>query len=501
MKRYQKPLNRILSLLPYLTVFIFTLYSPSDPDLGWHLKYGEFFAEHGSVLRGNTFSTLMPDYRWANTSWLTDIISYGVYQAGGFLGLTLFGSLVVTLTFFFFSRVAKLTLWDQAFLFPLLLYLEQPLNAVSFRGQQISLLLIGILFYLIGFYKSKPKIFLLIIPLFLVWANLHGQFIFGLALFAGWIAIYLIQKAIVDVLNFPKKAPFVKKLMYVVRTNAKETMFLFGILIASSTVTVINPFGIGIHTAALSHFGSPLLKNIGEYLPFELLSQAWINQVIVGIGIVLGFIFLYFKSNLAPRIPLLVVSLVVYALSFSVRRYAWPAYYMILPMLQPIAGFLKPDNKKTASIMTAVFLIILFGIAVTSRFPFTKYVSYNWNDYCKTYSLKCSSDAAEYIVKNNLTADLYTLYGWGGWLIWQYPEIDPLIDGRMHLWKDKNGYSGFTDYYAYEQNFQDIDDSPYNTVFMSPDKPVYNRLEALVQKKRWKLVYEDDFAGVFVRIK
>lgn len=504
MKRYKKPLHILLSLLPYLTVFIFAMYSPSDPDLGWHLKYGEYFFQHGTVLRDNTFATLMPDYQWANTSWLTDVLTYAVFQAGGFLGLTLLGSLIITLTFFFFSRVAKLTLWDQAFLFPLLLYLEQPLNAISFRGQQLSLLLIGVLFYLLTFYHRKPKVLFLIVPLFLLWANLHGQFLFGIGLFAVWIALYILSSISY---NHPDKAfkNFKQRIKFI-GLNLREAilkngLFLTGILIASVLVTVINPFGISIHTAALSHFGNPLLKSIAEYLPFEVNSQPWWNQVIVGIGLVLGFLFLYFRGKAAKSVPLLGVSIVVYILSFGVRRYAWPAYYLIFALLQPLAEFLKPDNKKIAYVMTAVFLCVLFGVAIGSRYPFTKYETYGWNEYCQSYSVRCSPESAEFLVKNKLTNNLYTLYSWGGYLIWNYPEIKPVIDGRMHLWKDDKGFSGFIDYYRYEQNMEDIDTSQYDTVYMSPDKPVYNRMLELVEANKWRMVYEDDRAGVFVRNK
>jgi hypothetical protein len=494
MKRFKKPFNYFLSFLPYLTVFIFAMYSPSDPDLGWHLKYGEYFMQHGSVLRDNTFSTLMPNYHWANTSWMTDVLSYLVFNAGGFLGLTLLSSLVVTVTFFFFSRVAKLTLWDQSFLFPLLLYLVQPINAISFRGQQLSMLLIGILFYLISFYPKKPKTLFLLIPLFLLWANLHGEFIFGLALFGGWIGLYLLTELVQEY----KDGTLRKRFFSILKTHC---LFLLPLFLGSAFVTIINPFGIGIHTAALSHFGSPLLKNIAEYLPFELRSQQWWNQIIVGISIVIGFIFLFFKGKLSSRIPLLGLSLVIYALSFGVRRYAWPAYYMILPMLQPIAGFLKPDSKKVTYIMTAIFLFVLFGVAISSRFPFMKYATYDWNDYCMSNAVSCSTKSADFLVKNKLTSNVYSLYGWGGFLIWNHPEVKPVIDGRMHLWKDEKGFSGFSYYYAYEQNFEDINQSPYNVVYMMPNKPIYNRMLDLVNTGEWKLVYKDDYAGIFVRQK
>ena len=86
-------------------------------------------------------------------------------------------------------------------------------------------------------------------------------------------------------------------------------------------------------------------------------------------------------------------------------------------------------------------------------------------------------------------------------MIWNYPEVKPSIDGRMHLWKDKTGHSAFSDYYAIEQNWKDVDKSKYDVALMWNDKPVYDRLEELVEKGKWEKLYEDDVAGVFVRNK
>ena len=110
----------------------------------------------------------------------------------------------------------------------------------------------------------------------------------------------------------------------------------------------------------------------------------------------------------------------------------------------------------------------------------------------------CSSKSAHYLLDHHLNHKLFSLYGWGGWLIWNYPQIKPSIDGRMHLWV-QHDYSAFADYYSVEQNIKDIDKTSYDVAYMSPSKPVYNRLLQLVKQGKWRLVYQDKFAGVFVR--
>ena len=94
---------------------------------------------------------------------------------------------------------------------------------------------------------------------------------------------------------------------------------------------------------------------------------------------------------------------------------------------------------------------------------------------------------------------MFSDYGWGRWLIWNYPDIKPTIDGRMPFWEDEHGYSGFEEYYWYEQNWSDIDESKYNVVYMSPGKSIYQRMEQLVKEGKWDLVYQDRYAGIFVR--
>jgi len=506
MKNIQSLFGKILFVLPYLIVFIYSLYTAADPDLGWHLKYGEYFWQHGTLLRDNTFSTMMPSFHWANTSWLTDIIAYTAFHLGGFFGLAIAAALLVTFTFYFFAKAFSMTLWQQTIIFPLVLYLEEPINAISFRGQQIALLFVGVLFYLISLYEKKPKTLWLVIPLFLVWADVDGEFVLGFGLFGLWIVLYLIQqlwKKIFVFDNSKRKAKkgkgfYLERVKLAFAQTKKEIVMLGIILIVSLAATFVNPFGYGIHLDALSHIGNPLLKDILEYLPFNYLSQDWWSEMIVGIILIFGLFILGFRGTFLDLMPILGGGLLLFVLSLQIRRYAWPAYYLVFPLLARTATFLKPDGKKATKIATTILLLAFLIIVTWIRYPFTKFTNFNWNEYCRIQVDPCSSQSAQYLLDHHLNHNLFTLYGWAGWLIWNYPQIKPSIDGRMHMW-EQNGYSAFIDYYAVEQNFKDIDKTSYTVVYMSPNKPVYNRLVMLTKEGKWKEVYRDLYAGIFVR--
>ena len=516
MMRLKYILFKFLSVIPYLIVFIASLYGNQDPDLGWHLKYGEYFFKHGAILRDNTFSALMPNFHWANGSWGTDVITYLIFHFAGFLGLTLFSSLIIILTFYFISKAAKFTLLDQMFLFPLLLYLEQVANLFPISGQEFSMLFIVILFWLINLYQTHYEItkkkninpLLFTVPLFLIWANIHEEFLLALGLFFLWAVFYLSQKFVTTYLFHPKilsvsknysKESFTKKVLDYTRNDKTEILRIVGILALSSIATLINPFGIGIHLDALSHFGNPLLKDILQYAPLSVNAQLFWNHVGFGILLVISLIISYlYKKRFKPNIPILGVVVPLYILSFNVMRYAWPTYYLGIIFLKSLVDVFKVFNNKKVIILEIIGLCSILIIVIFLKQPFSRFTQYSWSDYYYCWEL-CSPRSAEFLQQNHLTDNLFSDYNWGGWLIWNYPLIKPTIDGRMHLWRDKNGYSGYADYLAYEQNWKDIDSSSYNVVYMSPDTPIVKHLYKLVNEKKWVLVYKDSIAVIFMR--
>jgi hypothetical protein len=171
----------------------------------------------------------------------------------------------------------------------------------------------------------------------------------------------------------------------------------------------------------------------------------------------------------------------------------------MLPILYPIAHFFKPDRRKILLFGTIGLLTATFAFVLLLKSPFSDDTNYSWSKYCQRANVACSPDSAEFLSRHSLTNELFSDYGWGGWLIWNYPDIKPTIDGRMPFWEDEHGYSGFKEYYWYEQDWADIDESEYNVVYVSPGKQIYQRTEQLVKEGKWDLGKQDRYAGIFVR--
>lgn len=474
-------------LLPCLFIFIASISRPADADLGWHLRYGqEFFATH-SIARTNTFSTDMAGFHWANISWGIDLFYFVIFALGGFWGLTIAGALVVTLTFVFFALAWELDYFEKAFIFPILAYIERPINDVSFRGQLVSVMLLGLLMYLLSkFERGSTKALYLVPILFWLWANLHGQYILGTAVFGFWAASRFL-------FIFREQGYKVKATL-----SQSRKIILVGIL--ALLTPLLNPFGFAVYTDAFLHFNNPLLKDVSEYVPSAELSMDWLNHILIFIFSLIGLTWYILKKKGSEIIPTTLGGGVFYILSFAVKRYSWSAYYFAFPYLKPLAAFIKPESKKARFIAPTILFIFYIAFVSYLKYPFTQYTQMTWNDFCG-YATDCSPQAAKFLGKMPDKGHLYTYYGWGGWLIWNYRDIKPSMDGRMHLWMDDKGHSAFKEYYDYEQNFTDIDKSDYDTVFISSTKPLYNRLNQLVYEGKWEKVYEDASTGIFVRVR
>ncbi len=475
------------SILPFIIVFFASFYQPSDPDLGWYLGYGKYFDTHHTLLTTNTFSQMMPNYHWTNHSWLTDIITYEIMKFSGFFGLAIFGSLIVVFTFFFFSKAAKLSLWQQTLIFPILLFFQDSVNSSSFRAQSLTYLFLGIQFYLLRKYEdSQKKLILFFLPaIFLFWVNIHGGYSLGLVTYIIWSIVYIGEKIV------RKKYDNTHNQLYT------DLLFFTFLLLSIFLGTLINPFGLNIYKEIGNHVFQKWQPYIAEWQPFLFSSRIFWNHIIMGILILMGFVSLFFTNKLTLKLPYLVITTIFFLTSFMARRYAWPLYYISLPLIAPIASILMPPSKKAQSSTIWVILLstsILVGIL---KYPFSQYGAMDWNSYCAIRG--CSDKAVEYVLTHKLTEKIYTVYDWGGWIIWRHPKLKPTIDGRMVLWRYENGYSAFGEYYPIEQNWKDIDKTAYTTALVTKNKPVFDRLNTLVREGRWDLVYQDDFSGVFVK--
>jgi hypothetical protein len=155
----------------------------NDGDSWWHLAAGNWMLDHRAVLKSDVFSFTMPGRPWDAQEWLSEVLMTLAYRAAGWNGLhLLFGAAMGCTAAIVASHVRARTAAMAAL--PLsVLGLSCVLASLLARPHLLALPLLAL--WTAGLLtareeKRAPSLWLL--PVMLLWANLHGSFAFGLAL-------------------------------------------------------------------------------------------------------------------------------------------------------------------------------------------------------------------------------------------------------------------------------------------------------------------------------
>ena len=255
--------------LPALALFSYILTSfraLGDGDTGWHVAAGQWMITHRAVPRVDIFSYTAHGRPWVAHEWLADLLMGGAYNASGWTGVLLLYAVCAA------ALVTVIALYLRRWLEPI------PAALV------LSLVLAGLFPFLLArpHVAAWPLLALWTVTLLrareegrvpsawhalwlVVWANLHGSFVFGLAL-AGLFAAEAVCTAPVSR-----------------RWHDARRWALFGI--ACLAATLVTPHGL---TGLLFPFqlaSMPVLGAIAEWRPSDFASIGVFEVVLIaGIG-------------------------------------------------------------------------------------------------------------------------------------------------------------------------------------------------------------------------
>lgn len=384
----------ILFILFFLKGFYFL-----DPDFGWHLKTGEFMLQRG-IPKTDPFSYTMPSYPFVDHEWLSNIIIYSLFFFIGSFGLSILFSLLAIIVIVISTRSIPVSISLSVVIIIGVIFI----SFTGIRVQVISWMCCSLLVSLL-LNNNNNKGLMRLIPLgILIWSNLHGSFPLGiLILFIFYICKYVKTKKI----------------------NSVDA----SILILSVAVTFLPPYGWRRWWEVWMQMSDGSLRwSIQEWTPlfFMNINIALIGYLALSLALfikyfhkinlflkTLYFIFLFMAVTSIRHIPLwLFVSCFQLAFCFKL-------------LFQEVSDK-QIQNKITKFVFHyALVLCAIQFILICVAFPIDiKYSRYPYK-------------AIEYLKRQNIKGNVFNTYGWGGLLIWKYPEKRVFIDGRMPSWRWK----------------------------------------------------------------
>jgi hypothetical protein len=400
----------VYSFLAFLTPI-------EDNDFWWHLKTGEFIVTHETLPAIDPFSFSTPaapgdpEKIVLSGYWLAQATYYIVYEILGLKGLILFRVVLLTLMFAIVYRrmerleidrgVSVILLAASLILYSDLYFSDRP-QVFSFLG---ATLLVGMMERI----REGRRPNFLLLPLMLVWSNLHGGFIIGDA----FLAVF----ALGSMLQY--------------RTDRRRYVTIALWSFSGIIVSLVNPNSYKVFTVVL---GSLVSKSItwtfidefmSTFMAFGLghhfVALLWFMSILVVTCMIIARRFYWPDFFLWAFTSYFAIAYVRNAAFFSVALVPLCGYYLnqALPALK---------RPRFVSFMKYAAGTVMLALMVTSA---AKLVS-RGSPLRREVGASLPVDVASFIQYTGLHGRIFNEYDWGGYLLWRlYPRSQVFIDGRL----------------------------------------------------------------------
>ncbi len=411
----------IVIVMFFLLIFAVVGWKYLDPDFGWRLKTGEYILQYG-IPGTDTYSYTMPSFPWVDHAWSQDVVIYLTYvHLGKFLQSFIWGVfalLSLSIVSNIFSKLSSVNVRLLSFRKKVLLNTKSHIANVfvilgflailhyfGIRVQVVTWLFFAGIVYVL-FTKDLWNKYRKFIPVyFFVWANLHGGFASGLVA----ISIFLFFR-----------------MVRIRKVDFGDLMIIF----LSLLITLINPYGTGLWREVWSSISDSQLRwRIQEWQPF-ILRPSWPVSFLMSLSGI--FIFIYRRKFKLEELALYV--LFFFQAMLSTRHV--PLWTLItIPLGTRSIYYLYEESLtykhgKKRFILFYKILWLIVALIFSGEILYSSYavVKVEEGSY---YPQK----AVRFLKENELSGRMMSTYGWGGYLIWKYPDKQVYIDGRMPSWR------------------------------------------------------------------
>jgi len=446
-----------------LAVVLFAPQVLNDGDTYWHLATGQWMLDHGRVPHEDVFSFPHAGQPWVTHEWLSELLMALAYRAGGWSGLlvlyaavaaaaaALFAgalghflrglTLIVTLVLAFACASGSLLIRPHLLVMPILVIWTTELLAAREAGR-------------------APRLFMA--ALMLLWANLHGSYVFGFVLMAP-----LALEALVDARAGD-------------RARVVRDWGLVGLLCAGATLATPHGLTGVLHPFRILSMGT--LNAIQEWRPADFSKPAPFELALLATL----FVCLSRGVRVQPLRLLLLLFLLHMTLQHE-RHLLMLGFVAPLVLAKPLAEALdqRPAEATRARAVWVAFAVAALALAgVRLTMPVVRHDG-----------MTSPVTALAHVPTAVTQRPLLNSYGFGGYLI--YKGIKPFIDGRADMYGD--------DHFKRHLRIVDGDQASLDSALaqyhadwtlFTPDEPVVRLMDA---RPGWRRLYSDRYAVVHVR--
>jgi hypothetical protein len=458
----------LLNIAPTITL--------RDPDTWWHVKVGLDLLASWTFPTTDTYSHTFAGQPWIAKEWLGQVLLALAYKAAGWNGVVLLTSGAYALTVFLLARCVGRDLRPSVnfgLVFILGLLLANVYNARPYIFTLPIIIVWTARLYEASARKEAPPLWLL--PLMVLWANLHAAYFIGFAVafFAFLDLLARVQfsrpRLLIRWVVFGMACPFAT---LITPYGAQVIPLIFGVMSGHEAVPFVdewrsfNARELRLHEAALMAMLVALLAS-----GFRI---AWPKALftVFALHLFLSHVrFMYLLLLLVPIVVSADVARQYPALSIQVWAEA---------QRDMLERFLA---TRTALVASVVALLLACGHVLNLKVEPRPETS--------------AIDALSFAKERGLTGHVLNSYNLGGTLI--FHGVKTFIDGRT----DQLFLGGFTKGYAESRTAsgkatlqKQLDDYAISWALLTARDP---RIAFFDEFPDWRSAYSDQYAVIYVR--
>ena len=459
-----------------------------DADTGYHIRAGEYIIDNLKVPSHDLFSHITPPLEWTAHEWLSEVILALIHRASGLTGVVVAMAILIAFVHVILMRFLRSS-GISIIVAACIVALSAGASIIHWlaRPHIFSLLLILIWYIILDTYQYKKKNYLyLLLPLMLLWVNLHGGFIAGFML----LGVYIAGNVLMAI--FRKEERYEK-------TSKIKTLAVYFILCL--LITLLNPKGYEIllfpfklisNTFIMDHVSEFLSPNFHTDLRFEymLLLMILVFGVSVlrlnAIEIMLVLVFTHMSLYSARYIPLYAIILSpILGRQIDNLLHEFRERRLIKRILAVSDRTAKTDSM-TKFNLWAIMTVIALALMV-----FTGQLTYEFD------KKKLPVDAVRFMQEEKLGGNMFNNDEFGDYIIYAaWPQYRVFFDGRSDMY----GKEKMKEYFrimGIEKGWEEVL-TKYNItwIIFNTKSPLSS---FLLERDDWQLIYSDKIANIFVR--
>ena len=481
--------EHVWGLLALATPFVLVACAvPLTTDTWWALAMGRL-----EVAAGRPLDTVLAHApvvaEHPNGQWLAQIVLYGLYAGLGTAGVRTATALLIAVAFGLVLAMARAAGGSPRIAAcAVLLGALMAASNFTVRSQVFSYLLFAGVAFVLQVARSRPRLLLVLPPMFGLWANFHGAFLFGLVL----VGLHLAGEGVEAIVGRVKSGTW----------NLRWVWRLGLTLLGSAGAACLNPLGPRVFAYVANAAGDASARSlISEWQPTSLHDPTG--------AFFFGSVLLLFLVLRAARRPVGAVEALV-LLGFGLlglesgRYVVWWAL-LLPPILARHAAAIRlpglvgkaggrSQGGSAVNLVAAGVIVLVAGLA-----PFWPSAAIEPLLGSRSSAVYAPAAAADFVATLPEGARLFHYQQWSGYLAWRlWPRQQPMLDGRV----EAHPGSVWADYTAVEQGvttWESILDR-YGVEYLVLDRTAQGRLAALAEQSgRWTPLYRDRTAVVLGR--